>query len=958
MSLSSSKVAPKAEPEGKQEAESASEKREPEGGPGPDPRSQWDPGTGPESEPPASSRQESERLLESSQGQKPELGWASGQGSEPPAASEQESQPRPASARGDPPLSESQSGNQLPERSRCHTDCLEAPLSRAFAWLGWMVGSHPWIFLLAPMVLTAALGTGFVYLPKDEEEDLEEQYTPIGSPAKAERRFVQAHFTINDSYRFSASRKSIDVNFASVLVVSNTASLLEQETLSEISKLDEAVRALYVTQENGTEIHYDEVCAMDQGRCVPSNPLLAVWQANNNLNLKNITFPISTQAGQPLYLANLLGGVVLGEKIGTNQFLLETKAMRLLYFLETEVREDNEHSKLWLIHFLNEFSKMQKSLALKKIQVVYFTSLSRQLEFEATSMTVIPLFHLAYLLIILFAVISCYRCDCIRNKMWVAAFGVISAALAVVSGFGLMLYIGVPFVIIVANSPFLILGVGVDDMFIMISAWQKTSLVDSIKQRLSDVYSKVAVSITITTTTNVLAFYTGIMTSFRSIQYFCIYTGTTLLFCYLYNITCFGAFLALDGKREVVCLRWLKKSETPDQKCSSLKKSCCLPFESLPEEHEAEIHPMNLFFRDYFGPFLTTTESKFFVVLIYILYIVSSIYGCFQVEEGLDLRNLASDDSYITPYFNVEEEYFSDYGPRVMVIVTEALDYWDKDARQKLEKCLADFENNNYVDKSLTEFWLREYVKYMENNRQDVNDKNTFINSISSFLTDFPLFKCDINISSSHEIISSRAFIQTIGVSSSTNKKMMLLQFRSLAEKCEIPLMVYNRAFIYFDQYTAILENTVRNVVVASAAMFIVSLLLIPHPLCSLWVTFAIASVIVGVTGFMAFWKVNLDSISMINLVICIGFSFDFSAHISYAFVSSSKPSVNQKTIEALYLLGYPVLQSAISTVIGVCVLAAAKAYIFRTFFKIMFLVMLFGAAHGLIFIPVFLTFF
>lgn len=42
--------------------------------------------------------------------------------------------------------------------------------------------------------------------------------------------------------------------------------------------------------------------------------------------------------------------------------------------------------------------------------------------------------------------------------MWTAAFGVISAALAVVSGFGLMLYMGVPFVIIVANSPFLILG--------------------------------------------------------------------------------------------------------------------------------------------------------------------------------------------------------------------------------------------------------------------------------------------------------------------------------------------------------------------------------------------------------------------------------------------------------------------------------------------------------------------
>ena len=104
-------------------------------------------------------------------------------------------------------------------------------------------------------------------------------------------------------------------------------------------------------------------------------------------------------------------------------------------------------------------------------------------------------------------------------------------------------------------------------MFTMISAWQKTSLMDSISKRMSDVYAKVAVPMTITTMTNVLAFYTG--SSFRSVQYFCIYTGTTLLFCYFYNITCFGAFMALDGKREVVCLRWLKKPETIDQKFSS-----------------------------------------------------------------------------------------------------------------------------------------------------------------------------------------------------------------------------------------------------------------------------------------------------------------------------------------------------------------------------------------------------
>ncbi|KAB1253987.1 Patched domain-containing protein 3 [Camelus dromedarius] len=697
-----------------------------EAGPGPDSeRSGSQPPEGPDPEHVVASRQESESPLGSSQ------------------------QPLPAT----------ESETQLLGGPRCHTNCLEAPLSRAFRRLGWEVGSHPWIFLLLPVILTAILGTGLIYLPEGKE-NLEEHYTPIGSPAKAERRFVQKHFIAKDHDHFSVSRQSTEASYASILVVSNSNSLLEQDVLSEISQLDEMVQALSLTNENGTQIHYQQVCSSNQGHCVPSNPLLFAWKRNSNLNLRNITFPIYTLGYQVLYLANLLGGTVLGDSVGRSQLLLEAKAMRLQYYLKTEDAGDNERSKAWLMHFLQEFGNMEKSLALKKIQLVW----------------------------------------------------------AMVSSFGLLLFIGVPFVTIVANSPFLVLGVGVDDMFIMISAWWKTSVTDSIRKRMSDVYSEAAVSITITTVTNVLAFYTGIMTSFRSVQYFCIYTGTTLFFCYLYNITCFGAFMALDSKRNVVCLHWLKKPETPDQKCSSLKKCCCFPYGSLPDEHQTGAHPVSLLFRDYFGPFLTNTVSKCFVVLTYVLYIVSGILGCFQVQEGLDLRNLASDDSYIAPYFNVEEENFSSYGPRVMVIITEPLDYWDKDARQKLENCLADFENSDYADKNLTEFWLRDYVQFMDSHHQDINNKNSFIHNIPSFESDFPLFMYDINITSD-EIICSRAFIQTMGISSSTNKKLMLRQFRDLAEKCEIPLMVYNQAFIYFDQYAAILENTIQNKVVGVMRM-------------------------------------------------------------------------------------------------------------------------------------------
>ena len=68
---------------------------------------------------------------------------------------------------------------------------------------------------------------------------------------------------------FSVSRKSTEVNYASILVVSNTETLLEPEILEEISKVEGMVQALTVTQDNGTQIPYSKVCASNQGPCVP-----------------------------------------------------------------------------------------------------------------------------------------------------------------------------------------------------------------------------------------------------------------------------------------------------------------------------------------------------------------------------------------------------------------------------------------------------------------------------------------------------------------------------------------------------------------------------------------------------------------------------------------------------------------------------------------------------------------
>ena len=50
------------------------------------------------------------------------------------------------------------------------------------------------------------------------------------------------------------------------------------------------------------------------------------------------------------------------------------------------------------------------------------------------------------------------RLDNVRCKIWVGAVGVLSTGLAVLSSFGMLLYLGCPFVMTVASCPFMILG--------------------------------------------------------------------------------------------------------------------------------------------------------------------------------------------------------------------------------------------------------------------------------------------------------------------------------------------------------------------------------------------------------------------------------------------------------------------------------------------------------------------
>ncbi|KAJ7423827.1 patched domain-containing protein 3-like protein [Willisornis vidua] len=208
-------------------------------------------------------------------------------------------------------------------------------------------------------------------------------------------------------------------------------------------------------------------------------------------------------------------------------------------------------------------------------------------------------------------------------------------------------------------------------MFIMIASWEQSSRKkekSDVKSLLTETYSEAALSVTITTLTDVLAFFIGTWTAFPSVRSFCLYTGTAFVFCYVYTMTFFGAVLVLNHKREqgnrhwLTCMRVGVDQDQAENSC--LYNACCIGNCSGQSSEPEGEHPMSIFFKKYYGPFVTNKWIKLLVVLLYGAYLGGSVYGCTQVREGIDLRNLANDDSYVIPYYDDDEEYFSTYGPR------------------------------------------------------------------------------------------------------------------------------------------------------------------------------------------------------------------------------------------------------------------------------------------------------
>ena len=135
----------------------------------------------------------------------------------------------------------------------------------------------------------------------------------------------------------------------------------------------------------------------------------------------------------------------------------------------------------------------------------------------------------------------------------------------------------------------------------------------------------------------------------------------------------------------------------------------------------------------------------------------------------------------------------------------------------------------------------------------------------------------------------------------------------------------------------------------------------------TLLVTLCVTYTNVCLFGLIHFWGLTINPLVVLNIIVAIGISVDYSAHIAYAFLTTPIPeNGNYDTPEkirrykarvALSTMGSSVFHGGFSTFLAILVLAPGKTYIFVVFFRIWLGIIVFGMANGFLLLPVLLSF-
>lgn len=602
----------------------------------------------------------------------------------------------------------------------------------------------------------------------------------------------------------------------------------------------------------------------------------------------------------------------------------------------------------------------------------------------------------------------------VQSKFTLGVVGILIVLMSVSGSVGLFSAAGVKVTLIIAEViPFLVLAVGVDNIFLIVHEFDRVNVShpdEEIEDRVAKTLGRMGPSILLSASTETIAFAMGAFVGMPAVKNFAAYAAGAVFINAVLQVTMFVSILALNQRR----VESLRADCFP---CITVKRANAVNMPGGYMFGGDEEGSLQRFIRRWYAPKLLDNRVKTVVVAIFVTIFAAGIALTPEVALGLDQRIAIPSDSYLIDYFNDLYAYFGQ-GPPVY-FVTRDLNATERVHQREICSQFTTCEDFSlslileqeakrpavsYIN-SGTASWIDDFFFWLNPNNEDCCvDKNgktclaedewnitlsgmpegqAFVDYAAQWIRsptneDCPLGgqaaysnalvidRNNTNIPAAHfrtfhtplqsqdDLINSYAAARRIS--------------REISEAQNIDVFPYSKHYIFFDQYASIVRLTATLLCVAVAIIFILSSLLLGSLLTGAVVAVTVIMILVDIMGVMAVAGVSLNAVSLVNLVICVGIGVEFCAHIARAFMFPSKPILERgrgkfrgrdlRAWAALVNVGGSVFSGiTITKFLGVAVLAFTSSKIFEVYyFRIWLALVILASSHALVWLPVALS--
>jgi Niemann-Pick C1 protein len=604
----------------------------------------------------------------------------------------------------------------------------------------------------------------------------------------------------------------------------------------------------------------------------------------------------------------------------------------------------------------------------------------------------------------------------VQSKFSLGIAGSVIVLMSVSASVGLFASFGLKATLIIAEViPFLVLAVGVDNIFLIVHEFERVNANwpdEEIDERVARALGRMGPSILLSATTETIAFALGSFVGMPAVKNFAAYAAGAVFINALLQVTLFISVLALNEKR-------VESRRVDCFPCLAIRKaSTDGPPGSQSYDH-AEEGILQRFIRKVYAAKLLNEKVKVIVMVVFLGLFTAGLALLPKVQLGLDQRIALPSDSYLIDYFNDMYSYLN-VGPPVY-FVTRDVNVTERSRQKQLCGRFSSCDefslgfvleqeskrsNVSYITGATANwlddffYWLnpqqeccvedgklcfedrqppwnislygmpegQEFVHYAKKWLHSPTDENCPLGGMAPYSSALVLDSNRITTNASHFRTShSPLRSQSDFISAYASARRIA---NDLSTKHKLDIFPYSKFYIFFDQYASIVSLTGTLLGSAVGIIFVITSFLLGSPATGAVVTVTVVMIVVDIMGTMAVAQVSLNAVSLVNLIICVGIGVEFCAHIARAFMFPSTSLLEKarfrfrgrtaRSWAALVNVGGSVFSGiTITKLVGICVLAFTRSKIFEIYyFRVWLALVIFAASHALIFLPVALSYF